>query len=46
MHQTVTQYIFPHTSQMVQEPEALAQAGFTGHVFGGDGPAGIGLLKN
>ena len=24
--------------------EALAQAGFTGHVFGGDGPAGIGLF--
>ena len=25
--------------------EALAQAGFTGHVFGGDGPAGIGLFE-
>ena len=25
--------------------EALADAGFTGHVFGGDGPAGIGLLE-
>ena len=24
--------------------EALAEAGFTGHVFGGDGPAGIGLF--